>query len=411
MRIFDVDHSAAKHFQHGTHRTRSPRATLDAFVPRMREFGITRLADVTGLDHIGIPVYMAVRPNARSLAVAQGKGIDHDSAKASALMEAIESWHAENIEAPLRYESFARLHRSARVIDVTRLPVRRGGALEPNSPCLWIEGYDLIRGESTWVPFESVMTNFVRPERAMTAFVTGSNGLASGNHLLEAVEHALCEVIERDACTVWNSRGGRSLVDTRVDLDTVTDPAVRRVLERLAGAGFVVGAWEVTSDTGIPAYDALILEDPDQPRWALKGTFGGHGCHLDPGVALLRAVTEAVQSRLTLIAGSRDDMYEYATEANPDDLRIIMDLVTGSPGGRAFPSGRSQATDTFEGDIAVLLAALRGIGVENAVVVDLTRPDIGVPVVKVVVPVLEPDDAHFDYLPGPRARAAAVTRT
>jgi YcaO-like protein with predicted kinase domain len=407
VRIFDTVHSAAKNFREGTHRTCSPRETLDAFEPRMGEFGITRLADVTGLDFIGLPVYMAVRPNARGLAVSQGKGIDRESARASALMESIESWHAEHIEAPLRYESYQALRRVTRVVDVTRLASRRGGSLELNSPCLWIEGYDLLQDAPMWLPYETVMTNFVRPERTMTAFACGSNGLASGNHLLEALVHALCEVVERDACALWDSAGGLALKETQFDLRSVDHPATLAVLERLRAADIEVGVWDATCDTGVPAYVCTVFENPDQPRWVLKGAHGGYGCHLDPAVALLRAVTEAIQSRLTTIAGSRDDMFEYETTANPDDLRLMMDSVTGAQGQRAFPTGRSRTTDSFEGDVRVLLDALRNIGIDSAVVVDLTRPEIGIPVVKVVVPGLEPDNSHYDYLPGPRARAVA----
>lgn len=407
MRIFDIDYSAVKNYMQGTHRTRSPRETLDAFEPRIDEFGITRLADVTGLDFIGLPVYMAVRPNARGLSVSQGKGVDHDSARASALMESIECWHAENIVAPLRYGSYNEVRRFGGVVDVTRLARRVGGTLELNSPCMWIEGYDLLQCAPTWVPYECVMTNFVHPERVMTAFSPGSNGLASGNHLLEAVVHALCEVVERDACTLWHSAGGPALKECRLDLGTVHDPALLAVLGRLRQAGIEVAAWDVTSDTGIPTFACIVFEQHDQPRWTIKGMFGGQGCHLDPQVALLRAVTEAIQSRLTTIAGSRDDMFDYETSANPDDMRIAMDLIAGSQGIREFAEGRSRTTDTFEGDVEVLLDSLRGINIENAVVVDLTRPEVGIPVVKVVVPGLEPDHAGYDYRPGPRAMAAA----
>ena len=63
-----------------------------------KQFGITRVANITGLDNIGIPVYVSVRPNSKSLSVSQGKGVSDDLAKISAMMESIETWHAENIE-------------------------------------------------------------------------------------------------------------------------------------------------------------------------------------------------------------------------------------------------------------------------------------------------------------------------
>ena len=105
-------------------RIRSAQATLAAIEPRKHLFGITRVADVTGLDRVGIPVAIAIRPSARSVAVSQGKGIDLASAKVSALMEAIEVWHAENIEAPLVLASIADV--AGRSCEVARLPIGRG---------------------------------------------------------------------------------------------------------------------------------------------------------------------------------------------------------------------------------------------------------------------------------------------
>ena len=89
MILFGEPVSAPKTYFRGTHRSVSPAETLCRFGTRLSEFGITRLADITGLDSIGLPVYVAIRPNSRNLSTSQGKGSDHDSAKASAMMESI----------------------------------------------------------------------------------------------------------------------------------------------------------------------------------------------------------------------------------------------------------------------------------------------------------------------------------
>src|SRR5207244_6295350 len=86
-----------KAFRYGTHRSVAPSETLIRFRPFASRMGITRLGNVTGLDRIGIPVVVAVRPNSRSVSVSQGKGLDLAQAMASALMEAIEGFHAEEI--------------------------------------------------------------------------------------------------------------------------------------------------------------------------------------------------------------------------------------------------------------------------------------------------------------------------
>jgi YcaO-like protein with predicted kinase domain len=396
--------SAPKGHRCGTHRTCSPAETVAAVRPRMAEMGITRLADVTGLDCIGLPVFMAVRPNSRSLSVAQGKGITRDAAVASALMEAVESWHCERVEVPLVYDSYASLSRRARTIDATRLPVRRGAVFEPSHPLLWAEAAEVVTGESVWVPFECISTNFVKPQRAGDTFVASTNGLASGNHRLEAIVHGLCELIERDAYALWFSRGGDKQVGTRVDLSTVRDGGVQDLLSRLSAAGVLVAVWDITADTGVPAFHCEIVDDPHTPRWAAIGICGGMGCHLDAVVALLRAVTEAVQCRLTRISGSRDDMFHYGTAANLDDMRAAAELAL-RPADQAF-SGVDLSNETFEDDVASLCAALAQIGINSVAVVDLTRSEVGVPVVKVVIPGLETNPEDPYYVAGERAIAA-----
>jgi ribosomal protein S12 methylthiotransferase accessory factor YcaO len=89
-----------KAYRRGTHRTVDPAVTLARVQPYLARMGITRIANVTGLDRIGVPVVMVCRPNSRSLAVAQGKGLTLDAAKASGVMEAIELYHAVNASRP-----------------------------------------------------------------------------------------------------------------------------------------------------------------------------------------------------------------------------------------------------------------------------------------------------------------------
>src|ERR671923_2097286 len=113
---------ALKGHRRGTHRLVAPGATVERIAPLKSRMGITRVANVTGLDRIGIPVVMVCRPNARSIAVSQGKGLDLDAARASGLMESVETYHAETITLPLRYCSHEDLRYSHAVVDVGRLP-------------------------------------------------------------------------------------------------------------------------------------------------------------------------------------------------------------------------------------------------------------------------------------------------
>src|SRR6476620_843161 len=112
----------AKVLRQGTHRSESLDYTLKRALRLAPVMGITRIANVTGLDCIGIPVVMVCRPNSRSLAVSQGKGLDLAAARASGLMESVEFYHAERIQQPVKLASFEEMHYTRRVVDVEGLP-------------------------------------------------------------------------------------------------------------------------------------------------------------------------------------------------------------------------------------------------------------------------------------------------
>src|SRR6202008_263287 len=113
--------------------------------PLAAQMGITRLGNVTGLDRIGIPVVVAVRPNSRSVSVSQGKGLDLAQAMTSALMEAIEGFHAQEVGEGRRapYRELAANHS---VVDPLSL-CTTGRPFDDASPISWLEGFDLLRQE------------------------------------------------------------------------------------------------------------------------------------------------------------------------------------------------------------------------------------------------------------------------
>jgi ribosomal protein S12 methylthiotransferase accessory factor len=396
-----------KAYRAGTHRTASPAETLARVQPLMRTMGVTRVANVTGLDRLGIPVVMVCRPNSRSVAVSQGKGLDLEAAKASGLMEAAETFHAETITAPLLFGSFRELGRGRALVDVERLPRSRAGRFDPDTPLLWIEGRDLLARAPRWVPYECVHTNYTLPPGpAAGAFAASTNGLASGNHPLEAVLHGLAEAIERDAITLWKHAGEAARRARAVTLDTVDDPACRRALDTLAGAGMSVLVWDVTSDVGVACFYCLVLgrgDDPADPE------FGG-GCHPSRGIALLRALTEAAQARVTYITGARDDFTpdDYSAAGRARRFRGCRALLETHVPARDFRAVPTRDAETLREDVDWVLERLRAAGIDEAVVVDLTKPELGLPVARVVVPGLEGPDkgARGDYVPGRRARAA-----
>lgn len=400
-----VPGKAAKGFRAGTHRLIPPAETLARVTPLMPAMGITRVANITGLDCIGIPVVVACRPNSRSLAVSQGKGLDLDAAKASALMESIEAYHAERITLPLKLGSYDELQGGHNLVDVSQLPRTPNGLYSSDLPMLWVEGRDVLQEESVWLPFELVHTNYtLRLRVGAGVFNTSTNGLASGNHPFEALSHAICEVVERDATTLWYLRGAEAQRRTRLDLDTVSDPGCREVLDKFERAGVAVAVWETTSDVGIASFLCMIMERDENPLRLLYAATG-MGCHPSRPVALLRALTEAAQSRLTAITGSRDDLTrkDYEHYRNLDALRQNRAQMEADGPAKSFDEGPSQEGESFEDDVAWELERLRAIGIERVVAVDLTKPEFGIPVVRVVIPGLEGISSAAGYACGRRA--------
>lgn len=399
---------AVKAHTMGTHRVVSPEQTLTRVTPFLPIMGITRIANVTGLDSVGIPVVMVTRPNSRSISVSQGKGVTLAAAKTSGVMESIESYHAERVTLPLKFASFEELRWTHPVADVDRLPRLSTSTYSPHSPILWIEGTDLLNGGSKWVPFETVHLNFTMPMApGHGCFLSSSNGLASGNHLVEAMSHAITELIERDATTLWRQMGDTKQRATRIDLGTIDDPVCRSLIERFEAAEIQVGVWDISSDVGLPAFLCRIIECEDSPQHSIRPATG-MGCHAARDIALSRALTEAAQSRLTFIAGARDDMprAEYDRHLDSNQYHRWKERIVSGGGQRSFADCPNHVSATIDADLKHQLDQLRAVGIDEVIAVDLSKPEFGIPVVRVVIPGLEGLDESPDYLLGDRAKRA-----
>jgi ribosomal protein S12 methylthiotransferase accessory factor len=301
----------------------------------------------------------------------------------------------------------------AEVVDVDRLPRRTHSKFHDNLSMLWVQGIDLISGRLPWVPYELVHLDYRVPgPQGGGCFAATGSGLAAGNHLLEAVSHGITELIERDALTLWRYRDADEQQSRRLRLATVDDPACRSLLGLFEAAGVLVAAWDLTTDIGCPTFRATIVDgDPDGDR-RLPGA-AGFGCHVDRGVALSRALTEAAQGRLTLIAGSRDDAPPslYLEHREPRSLDGLLQLVRDQAAHRNWTDVPSVSNAILEDDVAFEVDALRAVGIDQVVMVDLTRPETEIPVVRMVIPGLEGyAEKVVDYSPGRRATALAARR-
>ena len=376
-------------YTHGTHRLALPEETLARIEPHLLSCGITRCADVTALDNLQLPTYCAIRPDGIALQTCNGKGASHAAAKASALMEAIELHHSENpLPSRLRRATLRALEaEGANCIHPRDLDGFHAGHWSDDFPITWTQGEDLVSGASVLLPASAV---YFGCEPALHA--NSTNGLASGNHLVEATLHAIYELIERDAGSKLSVNGTLQIRERCrvVDVATVADPDLRGTLDVLFRAQCKLVLFWIESCVPVHTFWAMLLNK--SPFSSVSTLNSGWGTHLNMAVAASRAVTEAIQSRLTFIHGAREDLMRkpvYSAEA-----------VEGSEAYQFFdrltPDAAWQEIDRrvpmHEFDLAecqrYLIRELAAAGHPRIIRCDLTDPRMDIPVVKVLVPTL-----------------------
>lgn len=397
-------------------RTRPPERTF-ALARRLAPgLGITRVSDITRMDRLGVPVWASIRPRGETLRVHAGKGVTHDAARAGALMEAIEF---AAVEHAARQPPDAWLTVSALA---AQLPAGDGWAdLSPRldaavprrarMPVVWCD--DLLRQRPVAVPVD-----LIRPRspaaRHAALFNWSTNGLASGNTLAEASLHALFELLERDALALH-------LVDDRSAwVSPASLPAlVTRWQRQWRRLGIELYVRHLPNVAGLPAFRAT-LHEAGSPDVNLADGFGLHSCR---SRALLRAVTEAAQSRLSTIHGGRDDVTHFyakydaaASVTQVREARVVEQLRSTA---RALHFDRTPqagfAADTPARQLQALLRQLAAHGFGTVLRRHLNHDvpalaGASVHVVKLVVPGLEhiPDTGPAGA--GPRLMRALLRR-
>ncbi|NEJ20407.1 hypothetical protein GR247_09520 [Rhizobium leguminosarum] len=373
-------------------RAFTPAQTLAAIRPHLREFGITRVGLLTALDVLNIPVAFATRPNSHTLSVFQGKGIDNDAAMASAAMEAVETRIAEIAPADLTQATVDSMRAEhAAMIDLDNV-ARCAPDEIGSSPIAWCTGLDILSGSSVFVPWWLVGLDH-RGERP-PGFEQSSDGLASGNTPSEAALHGLCELVERDAWALTQLKSPERLKESRIDPASFGDAVIDVMTDRITRAGMKLLLLDMTTDIGVPAFLAVImpgnLSDRVDARWS--HVCGGCGCHPDPVRAALRAITEAAQSRLTAIAGSRDDFSPriYQRLDRSAAMQQVVELCEGDGRMRSFQA-RHRRPATIQESIGHIADRLTATGIEQIVVVPFPHRALPISVVRVIVPGLEVD--------------------
>jgi ribosomal protein S12 methylthiotransferase accessory factor len=285
-------HSSARY------RSRRPETTLRYAREWAGKAAISEVTDITPLDRLGLPVFVSVRPTSRADIFTYGKGPAPIDAEVGAYMEAIEYFFAEpgNGSVETRWAT-ARSVAGAEQSDDAILdfaPLLHHG-VDLDAPLLLASAANVENQDEVWVPAELVYHPL--PEVGQSVFGSSTNGLASGNSVLEASFHALAELIERDIWSFECARGDSALVDSNS-----LPEDVQKIVERAEGIGLRLLIRSFPNDYGLAFFAAFLFDPADFRR---KSFNGGWGCHLDRGVALVRAVTEAAQSRLAFIHGGR----------------------------------------------------------------------------------------------------------
>ena len=373
--------SCKKAYNNETQRAVPLNETLARIEPKVPAAGITRVADITNLDRIGIPVFSCIRPTAEAgaITVYNGKGATIEESRISAIMEGIERYSSEVHDRQLIPGTFMEMHTHGRVLDPKDLILPQDAEADQIIP--WVEGFDIVNEESIFVPAHAVFHPL--PSRYRQFFRTTTNGLASGNTLEEAIFHALSEVIERDAWSLVEASRNTGPAVTGIDDDTLTG-----MQKKFADAHVEVTVRDITSDIGIPTMaavsDDVLLKDPSLLTI-------GIGTHTSARIAVIRALTEVAQSRLTQIHGAREDttLADLRKKMGYERAKRINGYWFRENGQVDYPAIPSYDSDDFAKDIQFMTEALANKGLDRVIVVDLTREEIGVPVVRVIVPGLE----------------------
>jgi ribosomal protein S12 methylthiotransferase accessory factor len=373
------------------------------------------------MDRLGIPNYSAVLPGTEDyIWVYSGKGMTHQHAKASALMESIErycSLPSSNHDRVYIRGTVQELTKSYDLIHPDDIIEPLNFQYQENMVMDFLQGFDLLADKDILIPAPLVLFRYSPFAPAVNPFAFHhTNGLASGNVLEEAVCHALCEVIERDAASISEIRARAipfhilktienklrqrgyvlSSIPTNIFMDDYTIyrdvellgvqlEGVQKLTSKFRDSDLPLLIKDITSDIGIPTFAASSIE------W-ISHDYGylaeGHGTHPDARIALLRAITEVSQTRAANIQGARDDLRKIRYgENNADDKRGWQFISSDEKIG--YNKITSFNNEDILDDIKLVLQNLKDVGIKTAAIVDLTNPSLGIPVVRAIVPGLE----------------------
>lgn len=384
----------------GTHRVIAPEKTIENNEDKLKVAGVTRIADITDLDRIGIPIYTAIRPTAEEGAVSiyGGKGITKEHSKASAMMEAFERYSAE------RQDSDDAI--------IAKIDELEGNYIDPKSLNLpkelekkditdlkleWSLAKDIVSNEDHYIPTNAIFHPYKYP---VSLFKSNTNGLASGNVLEEAILHGIFEVIERDAWSIFELTHKNY---AQIDIDSIESDVINESIDKFESNGIKIKLMDFTADIKIPTIAASADDTVTKDAGLLTL---GMGTHLDPEVAILRALTEVAQSRATQINGAREDTVraDFAREAGYERMKRINKYYFRQEDEKIpLSSIENKSTTSITEDLKIVKEELMANDLDKILYYDLTRPELDVSVVRVIIPemelyALDPSRAGYRFL-------------
>ena len=401
-------------------RTKPVEETIKTILPVSSNIGITRLADITNMDILGIPNFSAVLPGTEDyIWVYSGKGPTRMDAKASALMESIERY--SSLPSGNRKKMIQGSYKEASKVSKILHPsnVVEPMILEYDDEMImdFLSGYDLVNNDRILIPAPLALFRYSPKPPAINPFAYHhTNGLASGNVLEEAICHSLCELIERDATSLAELNAsalpynflrtmtkylsdngleidpvdGTEFVDDDskypdVDISNIDFKPISNLVKKFNDAKIPLIIKDITSPIGVPTFNASSIEWITEDYGYLAE---GHGTHPDARIALLRAITEVSQTRAANIQGARDDLRKISYGNSNSDEKKTWQFMK-SKNTIQFSEIKSFIHDDILDDINFILSRLVSNGLKQVIVVDLTNPQIMIPVVRTIVPGLE----------------------
>ncbi|HXD34947.1 MAG TPA: YcaO-like family protein [Pyrinomonadaceae bacterium] len=352
--------------------------------------GISEVRDITDLDILQVPVFVSVRPQARADSFTFGKGLRPVDAEVGAYMEALEFFFAEPGRGCVAThwgsarDVAGQEHADDAILDFVPLLQRE---IDLDGSLLLASAKNLESGDECVIPAELIF--YPAPDVGQSLFGSSTNGLASGNSLLEATVQALLELIERDIWSFEFIRGASKLVEAASLPDDV-----REIVERAERHGLQLKVRTIPNDYGMPFFAAFLFDLNNPSRQTFNG---GWACDLDRDRAVVRAVTEAAQSRVAFIHGGRKVPTSRATGFTLEDLQREAKLVRQHMLGVSDPRQQMLLTDipdvavagTLQEKLDTVIERLRRVSQKPIYRAVFTPPESPLQVVRVVVPLLE----------------------